>query len=202
MRFYLLIFFLLMGLCTTCDIVPTIEIPHDNENDPENIEGLFSAVFFESNGGSDVEVQIAEKEEPIDEPIPPVKTGYTFAGWYKDSSLTSLWVFETDLVTENIILYAKWTVNQYSVSFNTDGGSAVVSQTVDYGGTVTRPSDPVRTGFVFVNWYFDSGLSDLWDFTLDTVTADMTLYAKWTQQPVYTVTFQYNTTLRIQQRML
>jgi len=51
---------------------------------------------------------------------------------------------------------------------------------VDYGTVVTKPSDPTRTHSSFVGWYEDAQLTDAWDFTNDTVTADITLYAKWT----------------------
>ncbi|MEF2248367.1 DUF4838 domain-containing protein [Paenibacillus sp. IITD108] len=69
-------------------------------------------VSFNSNGGSGVSV-IADVSSgsAITAPTPPTRTGYTFAGWYKDEGLKTAWNFTTDKVTGNITLYARWTVN-------------------------------------------------------------------------------------------
>ena len=71
---------------------------------------------------------------------------------------------------------------QLTVTFESSGGSAVDTQAVDYGGRVSRPADPTRTGYTFDGWYSDAGLTGLYDFS-SPVTADLTLYAKWTQTP-------------------
>lgn len=65
-----------------------------------------------------------------------------------------------------------------TVTFNSNGGSAVTAQTVAYGGTVREPEPPTRSGYRFAGWYSDPGLTRAWDFSW-TVTADMSLYAKW-----------------------
>ncbi|MCE5202752.1 MAG: cell wall-binding repeat-containing protein, partial [Actinomycetia bacterium] len=111
------------------------------------------------------------------------------AGWYADAALTDAWDFAADTVTADMTLYAKWTVNSYTVTFNANGGSAVAPVTVAYNGLVTEPADPTKTGSTFAGWYADAALTDAWDFAADTVTADMTLYAKWTVNS-YTVTFK------------
>lgn len=67
-----------------------------------------------------------------------------------------------------------------TVSFDSQGGSNVSDQSLDYGSLVTRPSDPARSGYTFNGWYKETTCSNLWNFTSDTVTADMTLYAGWT----------------------
>lgn len=69
-----------------------------------------------------------------------------------------------------------------TVSFETNGGSSVPSQTVKYGETIKRPEDPVREGYKFAGWYTDIDLQKPWDFDTDTVKGNMTLYAKWTQE--------------------
>jgi uncharacterized repeat protein (TIGR02543 family) len=71
------------------------------------------------------------------------------------------------------------TLNYYTVTFNSNSGSTVSSQTVIEGYTVTEPSDPTRTDYTFNNWYSDSSLTTLWDFDSNTVTSDITLYAGW-----------------------
>ncbi|MGE7023409.1 S-layer homology domain-containing protein, partial [Solibacillus cecembensis] len=82
---------------------------------------------FESNGGSVVVAQNVANQTRAKMPIAPTKTGYIFAGWYKDTALTTAWNFKTDMVTKPTTLYAKWTVNSSSGS----GG--------DYNPTPTPP---------------------------------------------------------------
>ncbi len=70
---------------------------------------------------------------------------------------------------------------KYSVMFNSNGGSAVPSQSVSYGGTATQPTAPTKTGYTFGGWYSDSGLTTAFDFGA-AITGDITLYAKWTPE--------------------
>ena len=90
----------------------------------------------------------------------------------------------------NITLYAKWTINSYTVSFESNGGTAVGSQVVAYNGLATAPTAPTRTGYTFEGWYSDSDLITAFSFTT-VITADVTLYAKWTIN-TYTVSFNSN----------
>ena len=136
-------------------------------------------VTFETNGGSAVASQTIVDNGTATTPTAPTKTGYTFAGWYTDAGCTNSYDFLT-AVTESITLYAKWTVNTYTVTFNTDGGSAVDSQTVNYNSTATTPTEPTKTGYTFAGWYTDAGCTNSYDF-LAAVTESITLYAKWTE---------------------
>lgn len=116
-------------------------------------------------------------------PAAPTKEGYRFGGWYYDNSGSKAkWNFDTDTVTRAMTLTAKW-VQTYTVAFDTSGGSAVDPVTVDAGSTVTKPADPMKSGHNFGGWYKDSTLQTPWNFANDTVTADTTLYAKWTANP-------------------
>ena len=74
------------------------------------------------------------------------------------------------------------------VTFNTNGGSKVSSQTVGKGDKVKRPKDPTKKGHTFIGWYKDSKFTKEWDFDKDTVKKDTTIYARW-QVNTYTVTF-------------
>jgi uncharacterized repeat protein (TIGR02543 family) len=67
----------------------------------------------------------------------------------------------------------------YTVTFNSNGGSAVSPQSVTSGGLVTKPADPVKDGFEFAGWYKADGVT-LWNFSTDVVTANMALLAHWT----------------------
>ena len=116
-------------------------------------------------------------------PAAPTKEGYRFGGWYYDNSGSKAkWNFDTDTVTRAMTLTAKW-VRTYTVTFETSGGSAVDPVTVDAVSTVTKPADPTKSGYAFGGWYKDSTLQTPWDFANGTVTADATLYAKWTANP-------------------
>ena len=116
-------------------------------------------------------------------PAAPTKEGYRFDGWYYDNNGgKAKWDFDAGTVTRAMTLKAEW-VQTYTVTFETSGGRAVDPVTVDAGSTVTKPADPTKSGYTFGGWYKDSTLQTPWDFANDTVTADTTLYAKWTANP-------------------
>ncbi|MDM5246638.1 InlB B-repeat-containing protein [Lysinibacillus sp. G4S2] len=148
-------------------------------------------VTFDTNGGSEVPAQTVGYNELVQIPIVPKKEGYTFAGWHKDKELTEPWGFEQDVVTEDITLYAKWTKVSYIVTFDSNGGSKVSSQSVGSGELVKAPSTPVKEGYTFAGWYKDKGLTEAWNFDQDVVEKDITLYAKWSKAS-YIVTFDAN----------
>ncbi|MGL5020860.1 MAG: InlB B-repeat-containing protein, partial [Mycoplasmatales bacterium] len=148
-------------------------------------------VTFNADGGTPApSPQNVKVGDRITEPTKPTKTGYTFAGWYKDEGLTSEWNFASDkMPTKNMTLYANWTVNSYTVSFDSKGGSPVSNQNVNYNDLVTKPNDPTKTGYIFEGWYKNTGLTNEWIFASDKMPANnRTLYAKWTAIE-YTVSF-------------
>ena len=145
-------------------------------------------VTFESNGGSTVENQTVEKGKKVTKPTDPTKDGNIFSGWYKETALTNAWDFDTDTVTKNITLYAKWEEiadNESVVTFNSNGGTGeIAAQTVLDGSKASAPdTNPSKTGYTFKGWFTstDNGttLSET-AFDFDTaITASITLYAKW-----------------------
>ena len=150
-------------------------------------------ISFESNSGTAVESQVEEYGTLASEPTAPTRTGYTFSGWFTDSGLTNEWDFSTDTVgASDFTLYADWTINNYMVSFESNGGSAVSGESVTYGTLVTEPNEPTRTGYTFSGWFADENLTSSWDFSADTMgPADVTLYAGWTIN-TYTVSYDSN----------
>lgn len=74
------------------------------------------------------------------------------------------------------------TPTTHTVTFDSDGGTAVASQAIEDGGKVTEPAEPTKIGNIFGGWFSDSELTDEWDFGNDTVTGDITLHAKWTEE--------------------
>ncbi|MBU3142873.1 InlB B-repeat-containing protein [Clostridium sp. CF012] len=67
-----------------------------------------------------------------------------------------------------------------TVRFDSQGGSAVISNTVDYNSTITAPATPTKTGYAFAGWYKEAECLNAWDFITDKVTENTTLYSKWT----------------------
>ena len=108
------------------------------------------------------------------------KTGYTFNGWYENSIFTDK--SEVSEITQgstgNIELYAKYTINQYTISFNSNDGTMVSNITQDYDTAVSEPTAPTKAGYTFGGWYADSGLTSIYTFTT-MPSENMTLYAKW-----------------------
>ncbi|WP_336633973.1 InlB B-repeat-containing protein [Lysinibacillus fusiformis] len=149
-------------------------------------------VSYESNGGTTVAPETVAINTILIEPPVPTKTGYTFDGWYKEAALTNLWDFTKDMVTGDTTLFAKWNATQYEVTFNSNGGSMIASQFVPPNAKATAPPVPIKLGYTFDGWYKDNAFAVPWDFTTDVVIEAITLNAKWTINPAYTVTYDKN----------
>ena len=160
-------------------------------------------VAFNSNGGSSVAAQKVVTGKSATKPADPKRSGYVFGGWYADAKLTRAYDFKT-AVKADATLYAKWSKNPapapktFTVTFNSNGGSAVSAAKVTEGKAVAKPADPTRSGFTFGGWYSDAKLTKAYDFKA-VVKGDLTLYAKWTknstpapQPKTFTVTFNPN----------
>jgi len=123
---------------------------------------------------------------------------HNFDGWYKDVSFTILWDFDNDIVTGETSLWSRWNnYTVYSVSFVSNGGDpAPNQQTIASGKKATAPPPMTRTGYGFGGWFKEAECNNEWNFAIDTVTANTTLYAKWVQnRPMYTVTFNTNSSI-------
>lgn len=111
-----------------------------------------------------------------------VKTGFTFKGWNTeaDGSGRSYAANDTFYIsTANVILYAAWDISQYTLSFESNGGSVVATQNKIHNEMATEPSAPTKSGYTFGGWYKEITLTNQWSFTKDLITANTTLYAKW-----------------------
>ena len=128
--------------------------------------------------------QVIEAENgKIQLPNNPTKEGYTFAGWYTDAACTK--EFKNENLTEDLTIYAKWVINQYTVTFK-DGEQTLSTSKVDYNNAVELPTLS-KEGYTFGGWYTDAALTT--QFVTNSIKSDITLYIKWTQDVVYTVTF-------------
>ena len=136
-------------------------------------------VTFDSAGGTPVAAQTVESGKKATEPTPPTREGYVFNGWYHGSEK---WSFIGYVVTEDITLNARWeksgvdAAKSYTVTFDSAGGSEVAPQAVEAGCKATEPTPPEKDGHTFLGWYVGS---ERWSFLNCTVTADITLTAKW-----------------------
>ena len=161
-------------------------------------------VTFDANGhGTAPDAQTVEYDSvavghdvTVSEPKAPTAEGYTFGGWFTDKECTKAYDFTTP-VKDSFTLYAKWTAEKRTVTFDANGhGKAPDAQIVDYDTTVTKPADPTADSFTFGGWFTDKECTTAYDFATP-VTSNMTLYAKWTANvsPVaekHTVTFDAN----------
>lgn len=122
--------------------------------------------------------------------IPEVE-GYTFDGWYADDTYSTEFDF-TQPIKRNTTVYAKWTANDYEVSFITEHGKAPTSQNVPYNETADDPGKLSAEGYTFVGWYADHTCTTEFKFSTP-ITGDTKVYAKWEKNaPVLPDTYALN----------
>lgn len=147
----------------------------------------YRVVFQTAYGTPPAEQKVALNGKAT-KPADPTATGYIFKGWYTSQLYTAEFDFNTP-ITADTTLYAKWN-EIYTVTFNVgDHGTAPTAQTVENGGKATKPENPTAKGWRFDGWYTDEKCTARYDFD-KAVTANTTLYAKWTQ--LFTLTFETN----------
>ena len=149
-------------------------------------------VRYNTNGGAAIADASVTKGESLNLPT-PVRSGYTFSGWHSDAGLTTA-VTSPYTPTADVTLYAKWTENAadtYTITYNTNGGSAIADASVKAGNAITLPT-PTRSGYTFEGWYSDSALTSKVTSPY-TPTKSITLYAKWTENAADTYIITYNT---------
>ena len=101
-------------------------------------------ITFDTDGGTGIAAITGDYNSAVTAPAAPTKTGYTFAGWDKEVPAT--------IPAENVTITAQWTINQYTITFNTDGGSEIAPITQDYNTAITAPAAPTKTGYTFAGW--------------------------------------------------
>ncbi len=165
---------------TTSSALPSISysfVDADGGSLPQDVQGLLPE---NSQAGSG---SIVIPESPTKDTVELADGTWEFEGWDKSQvnipqtgvKFTGTW---------------SWTAKKYTVTFNTDGGTAVDSQTVTHGGTATKPADPTKANHDFAGWFADPALNNAFDFTM-AITGETTVYAKWTTTPVelFSVTY-------------
>ena len=101
-------------------------------------------ITFDTNGGSEIAPITQDYGTKITAPANPTRKGYTFKGWDKEIPKT--------MPAENITVKAQWKINQYTITFDTNGGSEIAPITQDYGTKITAPDNPTRKGYTFKGW--------------------------------------------------
>ena len=101
-------------------------------------------IAFDTNGGSEIAPITQDYGTEITTPDNPTRKGYTFKGWDKEIPKT--------MPAENITVKAQWEINQYTITFDTNGGSEIAPITQDYGTKITAPDNPTRKGYTFKGW--------------------------------------------------
>ncbi len=119
--------------------------------------------------------------EPATTPQIWETSNYIFGGWYKDAECTQKWDFSTDTVATDTTLYARWEYKLKKVTFEYNGRGTNYTVSVAKGNPVMKPGTPTAEGYKFEGWFRDEACTKEWDFAKDTVTDNITLYAKWTK---------------------
>ena len=137
-------------------------------------------VTFDSAGGSAVTAQTIEAGQKATKPADPTKAGYDFKGWTLNGSAYDF----NSAVNGDITLVATWEQQQvvptvYTVTFDSNGGSAVTAQTIEEGQKATKPADPTKSGYDFKGWTLNGSA---YDFNT-AVNGDITLVATWETIP-------------------
>ena len=101
-------------------------------------------ITFDTAGGSEIAPITQDYGTVITAPEAPTREGYTFIGWDKE--------IPTTMPAENMTVTAQWEINQYTITFDTAGGSEIAPITQDYGTAITAPADPTREGYTFIGW--------------------------------------------------
>ena len=149
-------------------------------------------VQFVSDHGSFADQPIEHgKTIKTDELTIPKVDDYTFDDWYTDDTYSTKFDF-TQPITSNTTVYAKWTANDYEVSFVTEHGDAPASQNVPYNGTASDPGKLSAEGYTFIGWYTDHTCTTEFKFSTP-ITGDTKVYAKWEKNaPVLPDTYELN----------
>ncbi len=156
--------------------------------DGKTISGSVTAytVSFETNGGSYAAPVTVAAGSKLGSFPNVTKSGYTLEGWYTDRYYKTPFSANS-AIYGNVTLYAKWVAANYTVYFETNGGSYISPRGVVPGRTLSSLPTPTKDGYVFDGWYTDRNCNYLFNIKTP-INSDTTLYAKWAAG-TYTVTF-------------
>ncbi|MCF7932288.1 MAG: InlB B-repeat-containing protein [Acholeplasmataceae bacterium] len=141
---------------------------------------------YETNGGTALPYETVTQGHIFGELPEPEKTGHTFLGWFEDEALAVPFDADEPLV-RNRVIYAKWEINEYTITFETNGGATIPAVTEDYGTALDIPEDPYKDGNTFLGWFLDPEFETPFEAT-SMPDQDLTIYASWDPE-IYEVVF-------------
>ena len=144
-------------------------------------------ITFDNNGGRGCVSGSIQKGQSYGYLCTPSKDNYTFDGWYTSKTYETK-IESTDIVKNDITLYAKWEPVTYTLTYNTDGGTSCSKKSIKYGETYGALCSTSKNGHTFLGWY-DENNNQVTSSTI--MTKDTTLTAKWSLNK-YTLTYNNN----------
>ena len=143
-------------------------------------------ITFISNGSVYTTLKGFEGEAVTGTVANPTKEGYTFAGWYTDQTFENVYTLPTVYPNESYNVYAKWNINKYTITYNTNGGNTIEAEELDYNSTISVA--PTKEGYTFAGWFVDEELSEQ---ITKVPASSTTIYAKWNIN-TYSVSYNAN----------
>lgn len=141
-------------------------------------------IHFDPNNGNPATTATVKKADFVLRPADPVRAGYDFRGWFLAADTSQIVKFDVPIYEDQYYI-ALWKPSQYTVTFDSAGGSPVANQSIESGKAAVKPADPTRSGYTFTGWFTGDAA---YDFAAP-VTANLTLTARWSEIKKWNVTF-------------
>lgn len=165
--------------------------------DENPVETTYTITFVSNGGSSEQSLTVSSESDSIVLPE-PTKGGYVFDGWYIDELLETSWqsfIERGSGVSSDMHLYAKWKLNAYILTFESNGGTSYTSISITAETTSITLPEPTKDGYTFVGWYIDEGLGTTFqafiESTGNVISTNMILYACWIQKTLL-ITLELN----------
>lgn len=145
----------------------------DQSSDNNETPSVYKVIYYDTDNTVIYTQDVQEGNGLTDFVIPdnPTKDGYTFTTW--SSNLPEV------MPSQDIEIYANYIINQYTITFEENGGSEVADLTGDFESTVFTPEEPTKEGYIFTGWYSAPEYSSEYEFTT-MPSEDATVYVGWT----------------------
>ena len=176
----------------TSSVVTKLENEHGDKTFYANYKINQYTISFNTNAGTEVEPITQNYQTSVSAPSSPAKNGYKFEGWYSDSALKNKYTFTT-MPAKDITLYAKWSLENYKITYNLEGGTNNKNNpsTFNIQSADITLQAPTKTGYKFVGWYTDNGYDNSITKIANGTYGNIELYAKW-EIITYTITYNVN----------
>lgn len=186
-KFWILETLIVSLILVSCSNNILTEMDNNSDGDgARNLENVRTITFYCQNATTTASekvftITISGSASTITSlPDEPVKDGFLFAGWWTQPNGEGTSFLTDTTVHSNISVYAKWSLQPvYQVSFMTYGGTPISVRKVTENGLLDSPGNPIRQGYLFGGWFREETCATPWNFSLDTVTRNVILHAKW-----------------------